>query len=462
MTFLSRRAVRAVLVLSLCACVAGAPGCKRQSKERRALHTEFRQAQRAQDRDAQLRIARRLVEIEPHDGGSWDRLVQAYFALGDLAGVKRALASWRLAVEKPSPKIDECAGDLALAENDPATAIEFWSKVLVTQPKHLRVLEKIARAEGGQRHWKEEIKAWSALIAAQDSATGRINRARACRHAHQWDDALADLHRAQQLAADDPEVVRATRVFENDGKFLGEIREVDARLVLSPQDFGLLGDRALLFLRCEDWELALDDATSAATLAPWAVRPKLFQAIALIGLSRTAEIPALEVDPRIRLEFLRPEFLETTSRLDAEIGAERNNPELYVTRAWQLNDIGQPRLALADAEVALGLDAKSAGALAEAAYALMKLGRGDDAMARARAATEADPNFSTAWQYRGELEMYRNDYLAAVESLTRALSINESATALQKREECYRRLGLLVKAEQDHRAVEELNARALK
>jgi hypothetical protein len=34
--------------------------------------------------------------------------------------------------------------------------------------------------------------------------------------------------------------------------------------------------------------------------------------------------------------------------------------------------------------------------------------------------------------------------------------------ALQKREQCYRRLGLLVKAEQDHRALEELNARTPK
>lgn len=46
-------------------------------------------------------------------------------------------------------------------------------------------------------------------------------------------------------------------------------------------------------------------------------------------------------------------------------------------RAWQLNDAGQPTLALEDTAIALQLDPTSAGACAESAYALDKLGRGD-------------------------------------------------------------------------------------
>ncbi|HMG05677.1 MAG TPA: hypothetical protein VK581_09450, partial [Chthoniobacterales bacterium] len=68
-----------------------------------------------------------------------------------------------------------------------------------------------------------------------------------------------------------------------------------------------------------------------------------------------------------------------------------------------------------------------------------------------------DPNFSTAWQYRGELEMERGETLSAIDSLSHALDTSQTLTALQKREQCYRRLGLLVKAEQDRRAQEELN-----
>ncbi|MBA2623925.1 MAG: hypothetical protein H0U88_09965, partial [Chthoniobacterales bacterium] len=230
----------------------------------------------------------------------------------------------------------------------------------------------------------------------------------------------------------------------------------------APADDQLLGDRALLFLRSEDPELALTESEVAAKLAPWAVRPQLFRAISLIELRRAAECKALQVDERLRLQALTPEFLETISRLDAEISVERTNAELYVARAWQLNEIGQPLLALHDVDTALEHDSNSAGAAAERSYALMKLGRTEEAFDAIRRATELDVNFSTAWHYRGELEMGRGDFLAAVESLTRALGINQTAAALRKREESYVKLGLLQKAEDDHRALEALRARELK
>jgi tetratricopeptide (TPR) repeat protein len=186
------------------------------------------------------------------------------------------------------------------------------------------------------------------------------------------------------------------------------------------------------------------------------VRPKLFQALALIALGRADECEKLEVRKSIRLESLSGEFLETIGRLDSEISAERNNAELYVSRAWQLNEIGQPALALQDAQTAAQLDPKAAGACAEASYALTKLGRAQEALEQIKRATDLDPNFATAWQYRGELEIARGEILSAIDSLTHSLESNQTVTALEKRELCYRRLGLLVKAEQDRKAREEL------
>ena len=264
------------------------------------------------------------------------------------------------------------------------------------------------------------------------------------------------------MAGNDSEVQRTAKLFDKASKFLGDIREVNASLAVSPNDSGLLADRALIFLRSEDYELALDDSKEAARLGPWSVRPKLFQAISLIELGKSKECEALGVEPSIHFSSLTPEFLQTISRLDSEISVERSNPELYVGRAWQLNEINQPRLALQDAENGARLDPKSAGAYVEGGYALMKLGRPEEALQQIIQATELDPQFATAWQYRGELEMERGETLAAVESLTHSLDSNQTVTALQKREICYRRLGLLVKAEEDRRALEELNAQAAK
>jgi tetratricopeptide (TPR) repeat protein len=457
MRFRFLRQARVVAITALFCAMAGLSGCHRAaSKEERALRTELRKALEDQNYERATELARRQLKSKPHDNGSWDRLVRAQFGLRDLAGVKQALDEWRRAVRKPSLNLDEYTGDLAAAQNDDAGAIEAWTNVTRAEPKNVRVLEKIARLEKRRHLWNKEDAAWTALITVQDNAIARINRSICRRRLHRWHDAFEDLEKARAMAPDDPDVQRGAKLLEGTAKFLAEIRELDSSLAISPNDAGLLADRALLFLRAEDPELAVEDAEASGKLAPWAVRPKLFQALALIALGRAEECDRLLVHRFIRLGLLRPEFLETMGRLDSEISAEKNNAELYVSRAWHLNEIGQPSLALEDAETAAKLDPTAAGAYAEASYALTKLGRASEALQQIRRATELDPNFGTAWQYRGELEMARGETLSAIESFTHAIETSQTATALEKREQCYRRLGLLVKAEQDRRAREEL------
>ena len=433
------------------------PACDRAaSREEKALQAELRQALHENAYDKAAELARRHLKSKPQDNGSWDRLVQAQFGQRDFAGVKQTLDEWRRTVKDPPPKVDEYTGDVAAEQQEPAVAVESWTKVLAVDRRNTRVLEKVAGLEKLQKHWPEENAAWTTHIAVQDSAVARINRALCRRRLHRWQEAFDDLQRAQELAPADPEVQRGGKILGQIGRYLAEIRELDASLAVSPDDSGLLADRALLFLRSEDYELALEDAEAAARTGPWAVRPRLFQAMALLNLGRADECLKLAVRGTIRLETLTPEFLETISRLDSEISAERNNAELYVARAWQLNEIGQPALALEDAEMSARLDPKLAGAFAEQSYALMKLGRAE-ALKQIRHATELDPKFFTAWQYRGELEMERGETLSAIESFTHVIDGNPTPSALQKREQCYRRLGLLVKADQDRRALDELN-----
>jgi tetratricopeptide (TPR) repeat protein len=441
----------------------GLPACQRAaSKEEKALRAELRQALHEHAYEKAADLAQRHLKLKPQDNGTWARLVQARFGMNDFAGVKQTLEEWRRAVPRSSLDLEEYTGDLAAMQKDGSVAIQAWTKVIAAEPKNIRVLEKIARLEKTQQHWAQENDAWAALIAAEDNAVARINRALCRRRLHRWQDAFEDLQRAQALAPDDPEVQRGAKLLEQMGKYLADIRELDSALALSPDDPGLLADRALLFLRSEDFELALEDAEAAGKFGLWAMRPKLFHALALIDLGRADECEKLAVHKLIRLDALTPEFLETMGRLDSEISAERNNAELYVSRAWQLNEIGQPALALQDAEMAARLDPKAAGACAEASYALTKLGRAAEALQQIKHATELDENFATAWQYRGELEMARGETLSAVESFTHAIETNQTVAALQKREQCYRRLGLLVKAEQDRKAQEELSARASK
>jgi tetratricopeptide (TPR) repeat protein len=462
MRFRLFRQVRVVVSVGLLSAVTTLPACHRGgSKEEKALRTELQKAIDEQAYERAVELARRHLKMRPHDNGTWDRLVRAQFGLQNLAAVSQTLDDWRNAVPEPSLKLDEYAGDYAAAKSDDAWAVAAWKRVAEANPKDARIWEKIARLEKRHHFWAKEDAAWSALLALQENAVARINRALCRRRLHRWHDAFEDLEKAKALGPDDPEVLRGARLFARLEKSLNAIRELDSALAVSPNDPGLLADRALLFLRADDPELALEDAETAGKIGTWAVRPKLFQALALIALGRPEECEKLAVNKLIRIEALSFEFLETVGRLDSEISAERNNAELYVARAWQLNEIGQPALAWQDAQAAMQLDPKAAGACAEASYALTKLGRAQEALDQIKRATELDPNFSTAWQYRGELEMARGEILSAIDSFTHSLETTQTTIALEKREQCYRRLGLLVKAEQDRRAREDL-ARASK
>jgi tetratricopeptide (TPR) repeat protein len=451
---------RLVLIFALLSALASA-GCHRSlSPEEKATRAELRQALREGSYAQAEKLARRVLQTSSHENGAWERLVHAQLGLRDFAGAKQTFAQWRRAVRKPSPKLDEFSGDVAAEEGDPVLALQLWKKALSANPRQVHLLRKIASLQQAQHRWADEDAALTAALAIEENATDRMARALCRRRLHRWSEALEDYRRACQLAPEDPDVHRGAKLFERLSKFLAHIRDLDARLAVTPADDQLLADRALLSLRSEDAELALEDTVAAANSAPWAMRPRIFQAIALLQLGRGEEASRLGITPGLRLEGLSSEFLETLSRLDSEISVERSNAELYVARAWQLNDVGQPTLALEDAETALRFDQKSAGAYAERGYASAKLGRGDEAFDRVKRATELDPNFSTGWQYRGELEMTRSDFVAAIESFSRALAINQTTVALQKREQCYRQIGLFTKAEEDHRTLETLNSRA--
>ncbi len=382
--------------------------------------------------------------------------MRAYLATPDLPAANSALAEWRSAVSKESPQRSELTGDIALSEGNAPAALQAWLMAIRQRPKNPRLLHKLAAADRASHQWTAEDAMLTRILVVQDNAATRMLRALCRRHLHRWSEALDDVRRAQQLGALDNEAARATQLFGRLEKFLPSIRELDAQIALSPEDDELVTDRAVLFLRSEDGELALEDAEAAAKITPWAMRPRLVAAIAQQKLGHNEEAERLGLILPFGSEALTPDFLETIARLDSEISVEKNNAELYIARAWQLNEIGQPVLALEDAQTAMEKASASAGACLESSYALAKLGRADEAYSQIKRATELDEKFPTAWDYRGELEMAHADYAAAVDSLTHALGTTPSRAILQKREECYVKLGLLLKAEEDHRLMETL------
>ncbi|HEY2800786.1 MAG TPA: hypothetical protein VGI85_09345 [Chthoniobacterales bacterium] len=447
------------LLFLFCAGALLLSSCHRTiSPAERKARTELRGALRKRAFAAAIPLAREILRMAPKDNGAWARLAEAEAGLADWSGLRQTLVNWSRAVSHTSAKFDEYRGDLARTEGRRVEAVAAWEKSVARGRDNARVFTKIARVEETNAHWAEAAAAWKKRLKLEPSVDAFLHCARCSRHLHRWDETQACLQRATQLAPDDPLVRQANERFARLDKFLAEVRDLDRALMAAPNDAELLADRALLFLRAREAELALDDAQAARHLSGNAIRPKLFAALALRALGRGKDADRFGLRKGTRLDTLASEFLETLHRLDAEIATEPKSAELWVNRAWQLNENDQPQWALADAKTASKLNLASAGACAEASYALAKLGRTGEAYEQIKRATALDPNFSTAWQYRGELEMRQIDYFAAIGSLSHALAINQTAAALTKREECYRRLGLLAKAEDDHKALERFRA----
>ena len=425
---------------------------RQEKKLRRELALELRNHSYA----TAAPIARQLLQRRPNDERLWKQLVKAQLGLHDLEGARQSLQRWRSAIHSPSVRADELEGDVAREEHNYPAALSSWQKVVQSQPNNHRVRQKLALLQQMLQHWTDADAAWGSALALKETATAHLNRAVCRRRLHQWNEAFEDFELARKLGADDPEVRRWSKLFDGLEKYKEDLAEIDAKIALLPDEFGLLGDRALLFLRCDDPEMALEDAERATKIAPWTLRPKLFEGIALVQLGRGKQADSLGLLRPISMQALTPEFLDTASRLDLAIAVERTNPEHFINRSWNLNEIGQPKLALQDADAATKLDPHSAGALTELAYALCKLGQPDEAYDKVKLATQLDSNSAPAWQYRGELEMARGDYLAAVDSLSRATGIHQSVPVLQKRAECYERLGLTARADEDHQTVQKL------
>ena len=432
----------------------GMTACQRQlSPEEKASRAELRLTLQSKHWQRAIPLARRVLEFAPGDDGAWARLARAQIGARDIGGGRQTLEDCREHVARRSFKFHESRGDLAQLEGRTVEALAAWEQAVAKKGRQARIFVKIARVEQANRKWQEAALAWSRALASRESAGAFLNRAICYHHLHSWSAELTDLQRARELAPEKSIIRDKLAAYDRMAKFLEEVGELDRQQLASPGNARLLGDRALLFLRAGDPELALDDAEVATKISPTSIRPRLFAAIARRELDQSQN--KSRTDAPGHLEDFSPPFLETIVRLDTEIAAEPKNAQLLVQRAWQLNEIGQAAFALQDARAAQVNDPKSAQACAEAAYALSKLNQHSVAYEEIQQATELDPKSAPAWQYRGELEMERGEDAKAVDSLTRALEINQTAAALSARALSYRRLGLTDKAAEDEKSLEQ-------
>jgi tetratricopeptide (TPR) repeat protein len=428
------------------------------------LRTELSKAEDASDKAAIIELSRRIVAITPSDSGTWETLVQTQFEADDFDGAAKSLDAWQKAVKRPPAVIEDFRGDVFAQRKDRENAERHWLAFLAKKPSAsdaADTYDKLADLCAEQARWTDNADYLSKAIAIGDTAARRVLRACVLLRLHEWDAAYAHMAKANKMDSTDAQVKEWFPQFERLEKFLPEIKSLDARIASSPNDAGLLLERARLFTLAERPLLALDDCERAMKLEPASMRARIQTGEALLDLRRGDDAAKLQVSPALTrtvgTRHVSEEALRELGEEDASIRQSPGKSEPLAARAKTLRELRQFALALADARAALAIDDKSAAAHFETAQDLDELDNSKEALVHAVKATELNPNDGAAWYFRGVLEAKRADFPAAIESQTRSLKLGETLDALVSRENCERRVGQIDKADADLKRIRELD-----
>ena len=449
-----------IFLLSLCVgSVAAAPVAGQEVSQ---LRTQLQAAEDAADKPAIIELSRRILAITPNDSNVWETLAQTELETEDLDRLEQTLDAWQKAVRHPPAAIEDFRGDLSNRRKDYQNAERHWLAFLASKPSPADAAteyDNLANLCAAQERWEDHAGYRTKAIAAQDSATRRVARAIAFLRLHKWDAAYADMAKANKMDATDPEVKEWLPQFERLRGFLPQIKALDAQIGKSPQDAGLLLERARIFTLAGRPLLALDDAQHALKLQPASMRARIQTAEALLDTGRPEDAAKLQVNDKLtRAEdkHVSEEILRRLGAIDALLVRDPHDVRALTARADNLALLKQFTLALTDAQAAVAIDDKSAAAHFAAAMTFYNLGNLKEALTEIRTATELDPNDPIKWFCRGITEAGRADFPAAIQSQTRSLNIHETAIALREREKCERRIGKTSEADADLRRISEL------
>ncbi|WP_404815927.1 tetratricopeptide repeat protein [Streptomyces thermolineatus] len=333
-------------------------------------------------------------------------------------------------------------------------------------------------------------------------ALAHLLRARDCRNAGHYEQALADYRAAVAL---DPEARRAHHgrgvAHVLVGRYDDALADFDRVLDLAPDDARALADRAEIHRQAHRYDEASADYDRAVDLAPddaWilAGRGQARQAAgrhddALADFDRALELDpgdlwsladraethrlagrhddaladydrAVETDPRnARAAAGRGETHRLTGRYDDALADYDNALELDPHDAWALANRGQVHqamgrydAALADFDLAVELDPYDLWALVNRAETHRLAGRYDAALADYDLAVETDPYDAWAAAGRGETHRLTGRYDDALADFDNALELDpDDAWALAGRGRTHRATGRYDAALADARRV---------
>ncbi|MBV9128367.1 MAG: hypothetical protein JO117_09805 [Verrucomicrobia bacterium] len=426
-----------------------------------SLRDQLRAAQSAEDTSALAEICRQLLTdpatgkpAHPADAAALTKtLIEAQISEHNIDQARATLARIESEHLHPPGTIAVWRGEIALAADKPDEAIAAWRAALAAHlPESARFQEKLAALLRERGNWAAAADYYRQYLKPNTDAAGHANYALCLLNASRLDDADREIRVANRLDATDSRVKSLLPIFDRLRAQAAALRALTAKLATATGEAaaGPLFERALIYYYVGANHAALRDVDAALAADPGARAAQLLKGRLLRVLNRDEEAVALHVAPaEPKMDDLRRlHALDTTVAAGPPDSAKV--AAALAGRAAILLGADQPVLALDDAARAAQLNPRNAEAIVVHAAALLRNERSVEALAAARRATELDARNADAWALLGRLEQdTRVDFPAAIDALSRALSIREELKWLQRREHCLRALGRIAEADRD-------------
>lgn len=409
------------------------------------LHDQLTKAEADDDTYAQIELIRRILDKDPNNGDLKEKLADLWLEIKDYEMAEQLLKGWKDAPEYERASVT--ATILFERDDKKEEAAKVLEDFLAKNPNYIELTRQLTIYLNAQGRYQDVVTLLDKAPGVPKDSDLLVARAIARHRMHDFDGALRDYAAAENNNKEDSSVTGNRTDFEKLETAQQGITACNVALSVDPKNAAALLSRAYWYLYTSyAADLALADAEEAKKINPNSASALLLSSWAANAMGH---LPAKDAKEKFAVDVNKPipstKALELIMRADVALAKDPKNEEGWQALCFSLNDEPQQYLlAIKQADAWLAQNPKAADAMLEKIYALVKLGKTDDAVALLRdiEATKPPPaKLATALSYLVETTFAASQFDTALAYANRAIKLKPTAQYYRQRAAILQRIG---------------------
>ncbi len=408
------------------------------------LKEQLAKAEADNDTYAQIELLRRILDRTPADAESKEKLADLWLEVKDYEMAERLMKEWKDAPDYEKAYVS--ATILFERDDKKEEAAKVLEDFLAKTPDNLDLTRQLTIYLNALSRYQNVVTLLDKAPGVPKDSDLLVARAIARHHLHDFEGALKDYASAENNDKDDSSVTGNRADFERLETAQQGITACNVALSVDPNNFAALLSRAYWYLYTSySADLALGDAQAAQKIYPDSATALLLACWAENSLGHLSAADARE---KYAVDTSKPlpstKALELIMRADAALYKDPKDTKGWQALCFSLNDEPQQYLlAIKKADAWLAVDPKAVDAMLEKIYALVKMGKTNDAVALLRDFEAAKPppqKLASALSYLVETTFAAAQFDTALAYANQAIKLKPTAQYYKQRAAILQRL----------------------